>query len=311
MPQQYHNHEEGTANLLPVEILQEFPIGSFVENIAIRQTGQVLVTVAFSGELFMLDAAKPRAAPVLVHKFEEGITGIAEMGKDQFFVSSGVLFQPGTWSIFHVDMSGFDGPGSNAAIRKIVDAPEALFLNGSASFEEGSILVVDSVLGVIYRVFVHEGRLEKWLQHDLFTKPSDSQTPGINGIKVHNGSVFCSNTDARTIIHVDLADGQPKGEPTLLYHDIGVDDFAIDEKGSIYAATHVYQSVIKIDPDGKRARIAGGPDSAIVAGTTAAAFGRAPGDSQSLYVTTTGGISLPVNGEVGPARVLKIQTGSA
>jgi hypothetical protein len=300
MPQQYQNHDDGTADLLPLDTLHEFSIGAFVENIAVRQTGQVLVTIATSGELFMLEPSKPGAAPVLVHKFEQGITGIAEMGKDQFFVSSGVLFQPGTWSIFHVDMSSFEGSITKASVRKVVDAPEALFLNGSASFseEKGTILVVDSILGAIYQFSVHEGKLEKWLQHDLFMKPSDSQTPGINGIKYHNGSVFCSNTDARTILRVDLEGGQPKGELTLLYHDVGVDDFAIDKKGTIYAATHVYQSVVRIDPDGKRARIAGGSDSAVVAGTTATAFGRAPGDTQSLYVTTNGGISLPVNGSV-------------
>lgn len=47
------------------------------------------------------------------------------------------------------------------------------------------------------------------------------------------------------------------------------------------------------------------------AGTTAAAFGRTVNDRSSLYLTTNGGMSYPVDGEVGSARLLKIKVGHA
>jgi hypothetical protein len=55
MPQQYENHDEGSANQFPLETAHAFPIGAFAENIAVRQNGQLLLTVATSGELWMLD----------------------------------------------------------------------------------------------------------------------------------------------------------------------------------------------------------------------------------------------------------------
>jgi hypothetical protein len=96
MPQQYENHDEASANQFPLETVHAFSIGAFTENIAVRQNGQLLLTVATSGELWMLDVVQETPAPVLVHQFEQGIAGIVEMGKDQFFISSGILGQGGT-----------------------------------------------------------------------------------------------------------------------------------------------------------------------------------------------------------------------
>ena len=70
-------------------------------------------------------------------------------------------------------------------------------------------------------------------------------------------------------------------------------------------------SGFKIRRDGVRSRIAGGIEDKVVAGTTAAAFGRTPRDRTTLYVTTTGGMSNPVNGEVGPGRVLSLDIGKS
>jgi hypothetical protein len=66
---------------------------------------------------------------------------------------------------------------------------------------------------------------------------------------------------------------------------------------------------VKLRSDGVRTRIAGGPEDAVTSGTTAAAFGRTSRDQNTLYVTTTGGMSLPVKGEVVGGKVLKIDVG--
>jgi sugar lactone lactonase YvrE len=131
---------------------------------------------------------------------------------------------------------------SKAVVQKVLGITDALFLNGSASFDEedGTILAVDSLLGCIYRIFVRGGRFEVWLQHDLFKKPTDSVIPGINGIKYYQGRVLCSNTDARTMICVDLEAGRAEGEPKLLFDSLNVDHLALDKEGVIYATTHIF-----------------------------------------------------------------------
>ena len=58
---------------------------------------------------------------------------------------------------------------------------------------------------------------------------------------------------------------------------------------------------------GKRTAIAG-PDQGM-AGSTACAFGTAPGDRASLFVTTTGGIVMPLDGVVQEAKLVRLETG--
>ena len=44
-------------------------------------------------------------------------------------------------------------------------------------------------------------------------------------------------------------------------------------------------------------------------GTTACAFGRAPGDENTLYVTTDGGLVAPYEGAVQEAKLLRLEVG--
>src|ERR1700733_2620828 len=81
-------HDEGTEDLYPVNTVHSFPINYFVENIAVRRSGQLLVTVYNRGELFQVDPSS-KLAPCLVHHFSTGITGIVEVEEDIFYVSVG------------------------------------------------------------------------------------------------------------------------------------------------------------------------------------------------------------------------------
>lgn len=134
--------------------------------------------------------------------------------------------------------------------------------------------------------------------------------PGVNGIKVYKDALYLSNTDAKTFLRAAIdRSGASTGEVELVQEKLNVDDFAFDVQGSSYLTTHVFQSVVKLRGDGTRSRIAGAPDDRTCAGSTAAAFGRTDTDRTSLYVTTNGGMSYPVDGEVGPAMLLKIEVG--
>ena len=101
----------------------------------------------------------------------------------------------------------------------------------------------------------------------------------------------------------------PRARSTWSMTGVTPDEFAFDSEGSIYLTTHVFQSLLKIRNNGVRTRIAGRPTDRAVAGTTAAAFRRTPLDRTILYATTNGGMTNPVDGEVGPPRVLSIDVG--
>lgn len=313
-------HDEGAVDLLKVETVHAFPLNYFVENIAVRGSGGILVTVHNRNELIYLDPGQSKQPPVVVHTFSAAPSGIVEVESDQFYVSTGTIGERGSYAVFKVDMSGFkiDGNGdvtTSAAVSKVADVPNALFLNGSALLnrEEGVILLADSILGALYRLQISSAKVDLWIQHERLEKVTDNPLlPGVNGIKVYKGALYLSNTDARTFLRIALDEsGASTGEIELLQENLNVDDFAFDADGSSYLTTHIFQSVVKLRGDGTRSRIAGGPDDRTCAGPTAAAFGRTASDRTSLYVTTTGGMSYPVNGELGPARLLKIDVGKA
>lgn len=75
---------QNTTATAPVQILQEFPLGSWVENMAIRSNGQLLVTMLTVPDLYLIDPFTKDIA--LVASFPEviGLAAITEVTPDVF-----------------------------------------------------------------------------------------------------------------------------------------------------------------------------------------------------------------------------------
>jgi sugar lactone lactonase YvrE len=131
--------------------------------------------------------------------------------------------------------------------------------------------------------------------------------PGANGIKAHQGWVWVSVTDRDAILRIPVGPDGRAGLPEPIAERLRADDFAFAESGATYIATHVAQSVLRLDADGTRTTIARPAAGAV--GSTACAFGRAPGDRQALYVTTNGGLALPYEGKLQCAKLLRLDVG--
>lgn len=305
-------HDEGTPDLKPVSTLHTFPIYTFAENIVVRSNGNILVTCFVPGQLVNIDP-KDGSVSVVHTTSIGGFSGIAELGEDVFYVSSGDLGKAGTFAITKVDMTGYVPNSKPAYVSKLLDFPDALLLNGSTalSVAAGLLLAVDSFLGLVYLTDVKAGTSSIWLKDKRLGKVTDiKEFPGVNGVKVFGGHVYFSNTDARQFLRVAInKDGTIKGEIELVEKDCIIDDFAFDSEGTVYLTSHLFNSVYTITSDGKRNTIAGGPTDRDVAGTTACPFGKGDADKEVLYVTTNGGMSMPIEGEVGPGRLLRIEVG--
>ncbi|MGO9972810.1 MAG: SMP-30/gluconolactonase/LRE family protein [Solirubrobacteraceae bacterium] len=141
--------------------------------------------------------------------------------------------------------------------------------------------------------------------HKISANP---MVPGASGIKAGDGRLYGTNTDAATVYSVPLSRQGELGPPELIAEHLRGDDIALDIDGRLYLATHIENSVVRLDPDGTRTAIAG-PEQGM-AGSTSAAFGPT-GDEASLYVLTTGGAILPLNGVVQPAKFVRLDTGAA
>ena len=85
------------------------------------------------------------------------------------------------------------------------------------------------------------------------------------------------------------------------------DDFAFGMSGALYITTHSEHTLVRLGPSGARTTLAG-PDQGMV-GSTACAFGRAPGDEKALYVTTDGGFLIPHQSGIQDAKLVRIEVG--
>ncbi|MBV9748599.1 MAG: hypothetical protein JO157_07285, partial [Acetobacteraceae bacterium] len=184
--------------------------------------------------------------------------------------------------------------------------PDAVFLNGATLHPDGRrLLVAESVTGRVLAVDLERSGYATWLADDRL-KPESQGTPGANGVKLFGGRVHVSVTGRNLLLRAPVAADGGCGAAEVWAEHLRADDFAFATDGSAYIATHPANSVLRLGTDGSRATLAGPDEGAI--GATAVAFGREPG---VLYATTNGGLWSPYQGQVQPARLLRLEVGAA
>ena len=321
----FHHHLARAATLEKksngVRTVYQFPNGTWLENIAVRTNGQLLLSFLTAPDLYQIDPSTSEA-PVLIHRFPgTGTLGIAEIDQDVFAVAAGNVTVtatiPGTYSVWKVDMRTFDASsGSPATVAKIADIPEAQILNGATLLNQGSgiVLFADSIAGVVWGLDTRTGEYDKVLDDPLMKPGAGPTSIGINGIRARNSSVYFTNSAqivlARVPVHA--ANGTAAGafEVVARPNASFVDDFALRPKdAAAFVATNHDNSLLEVYTAGEKAGMSrvveGSMDSTVFTGTTAAAFGRTVSDRGVLYVTTSGA----VNGSfVEGARVLAVDT---
>ncbi|KAK9234301.1 hypothetical protein V1525DRAFT_413526 [Lipomyces kononenkoae] len=300
-----------------VRTVFEFPFKTWVENIAVRANGDILVTLIDHPELHLINPFCPDST-ALVFAFPDalGLLGISEFRPDQFAVVVGnwsdVIFAttPHSYSIWQVDMRPFQAIGSEvirpAVVEKVVDIPEAVFLNGltTLSWDEQSILVADSGLGAVWRVNIVTGNYEVVLQ-DPTMEPTPPYNLGINGLHIRHEYLYYTNSGLQLFVRMPInPNGTRTGDAEVLVTNHLGDDFTFDEEGNAYVTQDPGNALYKVTPEGNISTILGGPDSPLIEGDTAAQFGRTPVDCHVLYITTNGGLVNPVDGPAAGGKVV-------
>ncbi|KAK5703745.1 hypothetical protein LTR97_002758 [Elasticomyces elasticus] len=311
-------------NAAPVRLLYEYPVGTWIENIAVRSNGDLLLTVLNVPHLDQVSPYKANATPETIHSFPNALSvfGIAEIAPDVFAMAVGNFtltggVQPGSFSIWSVSFTMHD----TMEAHKIADLPQATFLNGLCSLPgTGSpkdFLVGDIKQGLIYYVDTSTGDYGVAINNSFTAAVSDPVfgTAGVNGMHVHDGDLFFTNTGqalfAKMHIHTS---GTPAGEPTIvarvLNSSMEFDDFAIKDNDA-YLVTGSGNSIERVGLEGtsKGRIVAGSLNSTQFAEPTSCAFGRTEADRHILYVVTAGGLATPVDGDVTVgAQVLAVDT---
>ncbi|EXL93473.1 hypothetical protein ACKRZS_004201 [Fusarium odoratissimum] len=314
-----------------VRLLHEYPLGHFVEGIAVRPNGELLLTLPYIAEVHSINPLHSDHTPKVVHKFQgiSSVFGITEYDHDVYAVNGGnfSIEEGSVVGTYRVDSLDLTGAEPKAA--RIADFPTAQFLNGMTFLPQWgpgprNVLVNDVIGGVVYHLDPTSGDYHVALNN---TYTQAHQHPvlgsfGVNGIKIGDGMAYLTNTGLGALVRFPIhpngteVEGGPveilsrQDNSTWFY-----DDFALRDT-TAYVTTGSGNSIERVVAPSVGAGgligtdiVAGSLNSTAVAGPTAAAFGRTDRDRHILYVTTSGAANVPVDGKIRVgAQVLAVDT---
>ena len=281
-------------SLVPTQIIAEFPANTFLESIVVAADNTLFLTSHYEGKVMRIGSDRVPATHATV---AGKATGLAATSEGDLLLSG--WDQQETCVVWRIKPTG--------EVSVVATLPEAVFLNGLTRLTNDLYLIADSYRGAIWQLDGAQGTVKVWLEHPLLARGNaENPVPGVNGLKIFDQALYASNTQSTQLLRIPLqADLQP-GKPEVFVQSVNLDDFAFDQAGNLYGATHFYNSLVRIAPDGTVTTIAQLEQG--MAGTTAAAFGH--GEHQvNLYVTTNGGMSLPPATGIEPAKVVQLQVG--
>ncbi|WP_328606946.1 hypothetical protein OG943_44835 [Amycolatopsis sp. NBC_00345] len=305
-----------------------FPEKYFLENLAVRADGSVLITAVLQKELWIVPGTRGSAvvSPVLVHRFDHMVTGIAEAEPDVFVVSLTEGYTTHESHLVRIDLNGWT-PGEPVRPETVFTFDDRVrALNGSCLLGPGVLAVADCFAGLIWRVDLGDGARSAtarvWLAHDTMADDPDGEVapppqPGVNGVRYspRTGYLYYTSTAQKVFMRVpvDPATLDPAGGPEFVAAIDNADDFCVDENaGFAYVTRHRANTLDRVPlapRHGSEVRhLAGDPLDEALVGPSSAAWGRGPGEhGRVAYVTTDGGTTAPPDGIVRNAMLLRVE----
>ena len=305
--------------LLPSRTVHQFPVPTWIENLAVRSNGQLLVTLTTTPDLFLVDPVDA-SKTVLIHHFSEvsGLAGIIELEHDTFYVTGGNFDlkafsnEAGSYALWQIDMTNFDST-SKAAVKKVMNLTDMGLPNGMELLSKlnRTILAADSEKGAVFKIDISNGKHEIAIDVDEMKSPKNPTVPiAVNGIKIRAGYLYWTATSKALFCRIKIdEDGNTAGDVEILKEGLVGDDFCFDHKGNAWLAQNPLNTVAVVKAQGDIVTVAGKLDQLTLAGGTACQFDRKSGNEHILYIVTTGGLGGPVNGtDVEGGKVAAIDT---
>jgi sugar lactone lactonase YvrE len=292
-------HDGGEFSPMPFRVVASWPARSFLENVTAGPDGTMFVTVHSHNRIDRYDSKTGKTS--VVAKLPAPPMGLAFDESGSLWVTGSTMRNPPGY-IWKIDLNGY--------VQHWTGLPEVTFMNGCAVHPHvRELLVCESRSSRILSIDLQQrDKWSVWLEDDLIG-PGASRYPAANGIKIRGGFAYISVSARYLIVRAPIRADGSAGPVETVWRDIIIDDFAFGESGSLYLTTHPEHSLVRIDPSGRRTTIAG-PDQGMV-GSTACAFGTAPGDENALYVCTDGGFTVPHERGVEDAKLVRFELGES
>ncbi|MFE5534405.1 hypothetical protein [Streptomyces sp. NPDC056492] len=242
-----------------------YSAGETPENIALEPDGSANVTLAFARQIVRVDkhgssrllSVLPAVSNPLTPVFRSAVvTGIVRAKDGTLYVNYATgTSETGIWRI---------GPHGGTPVQ-IAQLPTDSLPNGLALDEKlGVFYVADTARGLVWRVPLKGGTATIWAAGAaLQPLPAIGRFPaGANGIKVHNGAVWVSNTDRQTLLRIPVRrDGIAGTIETRATGLAGIEDFAFTGKDdTVLAALSRDDELALVRPNGTHAIVLTAPD---------------------------------------------------
>jgi hypothetical protein len=171
-------HDEVPLEPVPHHVVASWPVGTLVENVALLDDGDLVVSVHSDRELVRVgrDGGRERLAAMPVPP-----TGLVVDG-GRLFVTGGEI---GTapHAVYAVDPDG--------AVRRLLEVPGTVFLNGFTPARPGFGYCVDSIAGAVFEIDLAEATSREVLCHELLAKISDDpMVSGVNGLVLGDDTLW-------------------------------------------------------------------------------------------------------------------------
>ncbi|KAJ4331282.1 hypothetical protein N0V95_009907 [Ascochyta clinopodiicola] len=286
---------------LLIKTSRDFPLGSEVENLALRPSGSILATVYTSPRIYEV-MQSPKSMPRLLHVFQNttGACGIVESSTpDVFFVVTGNFsFEtfsptPGSYAIHRLAFEKCGKP----IVEEIAALGTIAQPNGITAVPNTPyVLIADSYGGFVYRFNTETLQLTTYFDHPLLKpQPVAGVVFGVNGVKLSRGYLYFSNTNQQIVARIKATGTEVAldGAPKIVAISTPADDFIVnDHNGDVYIAQGAPVNgiglVSKEAYGSAPITIAGGPNSTALLGPTAAIWAKGA-IGQKLIVSVTGG----------------------
>ncbi|KAG6045747.1 hypothetical protein E4U39_001983 [Claviceps sp. Clav50 group G5] len=311
------------APVLPDRLIHQFPPGIWIENLAVRSNGNLLLTTltpnASVYEVVNPSSENPSTELRFTTTSIDSFFGIAELQPDIFAVLGGnhtsTAGKKGEWGVWLANFTG-TGTGndkSNSATiaiepRLAVRLPEAVLLNGASAVpgKPHLVMAADSAQGLVYRINVDTGKVDitqnldkmKPMPHTDKGNNSTRNSIGINGVRVRNKHLYFTNSATHGFYRVQVrSDGSSSPSAfktmveTMTILDASfADDFDIGPgaQNTAWVVTNYDNSIMAVSTGGDAYVAVGGTNSPVIPSDTSCRFGRTPADDHVLYATTAG-----------------------
>lgn len=203
------------------------------ENITLEPDGSADLTFSQAGQVARVTRD---GRTTILAQLPGGVAGIVRTADGTLYVNVNAGVQTGVYQL------------RDGRTRLFAPLP-AGFVNGLA-LDGRTLYATDSSAGQVWRIPLSTGQATVWAQGGPLARVSAF---GSNGIKVHAGAVWVSNTDTGVLLRIPIRhDGSAGPVQTRATGLAGIDDFTFDGP-DVLAAINSASQLAVIRPDGRHA----------------------------------------------------------